>query len=560
MSNFSVKTEFKAIDKVTSVLKKMSSATSKFGKISHTALQRASMATRKFIDRSNNAMRSIFNLRNAIGLMVVGSAVKHLVGIASGVAKVGDETGKTARMLGISAEYLQEMRFAADRQGVSTETLTKSFMYLNKNMGEFQNGYGTLYTALNKIDPALAQQAKMVRTNKDAFELASKAIAKAPDQLQKAAIAQAFFGRSGQEMLKLLEAGPAGIKALRDEANKLGLVMSTEATRASEKFIDAQTNMNAALKGLTNTIGIALMPKIQLITEKITAWIGANRDLIKAKIHLVVQKLSNMTDKVIRNLPQIVSWIKRIVIAMAAWKAITIAANVVLGITKTLMAVQDTYNFIKAIKWVTAAQKVWTAVQWALNAAMDAFPVIAIIMGIIALVAGIVMLVKHWKTVWEWLNKIFDNKWGKLAMAIFTPLIFVAMLIARNWEKVKAVLSTVWEAIKTGLKAVGLFIFDFLIKPIEFLLSMVAKLPGKVGNLAQSALDGIGTVRVALGGDQPEQQNRSEIINRDAVFQQQQAQQSKAGNVFLNVNNNNNSDISVKSATIPVRINKTSMF
>ncbi|WP_010665482.1 phage tail tape measure protein [Marinilabilia salmonicolor] len=558
MPNFSINSVFRAIDKVTAPVKRMSKATTAYGRKVDAAMRRASLATAGFVRRSNNAMRSVFNLQNAVGVMVASMGVKKLIQFANRTASIGDEAAKTSRQIGVTAEFLQQMRFAADRQGVSSDVLTQSLKKLNRNIGDLQFNQGMLHSTLKRVDPELLKQARSVTSNQEAFELATKAISAQEDQMKKAAIAQAFFGRAGMDMLKLIEAGPGGIASLRKEAEKLGLVLNNEAARAAEKYVDAQTNLNASITGIKNTLGMQLMPRLQAVIEKMTDWIQTNKSLINEKISAFVNKFSNVLNKVLDNLPQIVSWIKRIIVVMAAWKAVTIAANLVLEINNAIIAANQITSFIKSIQFATAAQKTWAAVQWALNAAMNANPIGLIIAGIAALTTGIVLLIKNWEKVWSWLNKVFDNKWARLAMFIFTPFIAVPLAIARNWEVVKDTMSKVWESIKSGVKTVGLFIFDFLITPIEDILKVASNLGV---DMATNALKGINAIRTGLGGEEQEEEPGSQIYNREYAFNQETRQQIRDSNINMNITKQDGIDISANTAgNAAIRVNKTSMF
>ncbi len=93
-SKFTISTAFKAKDQMTSSVKRMNKAMAGFSK------------TLRFIKAA-----------------FVGGVIVKAIG---GFAKKGDEIAKTARQIGLPAEALQELRFAADRQGVTSEILTKS--------------------------------------------------------------------------------------------------------------------------------------------------------------------------------------------------------------------------------------------------------------------------------------------------------------------------------------------------------------------------------------------------------------------------------------------------
>ena len=333
------------------------------------------------------------------------------------LAKQGDEIAKTSRQIGLGAEALQELRFAADRQGVSSEILTKSLKLLNRNVGDLRAGTGTLTTFLNKTNPALAKQLKNVTSSEQAFELLVGEIEKLPDQMDKAALAQAAFGRGGQDIIKIAEVGTEGIAALREEARKYGDIITEKAAKGSEKFVDAMTNARAALRGLRNQGLAPLIEKLTPFIQKFADWVAANKELIQQRMSEVFRKIGTAVQAArpaIRRFIDAFMWLKN------NW------ALVVAGIL--------------AIK----------AAQIGLNAVMAANPVGAVIASLVAMVAVTVLIIKHWDAiievlakVWTAVNRVFNNPAIRIAMSLFAqPLLFllgviqtiVDLLNGRGWK------------------------------------------------------------------------------------------------------------------------------
>ena len=83
---------------------------------------------------------------------------------------------------------------------------------------------------------------------------------------------------------------------------------------------------------------------------------------------------------------------------------------------------------------VTAAVKVWTAVQWALNVALTANPIGIVIVAIGLLIAVIALLIIYWD---EWTAKVRNLPgWAKALLVIFFGWIGALALIAAHWDKV----------------------------------------------------------------------------------------------------------------------------
>lgn len=114
------------------------------------------------------------------------------------------------------------------------------------------------------------------------------------------------------------------------------------------------------------------------------------------------------------------------------------------------------YNAWQAI--TATATKIWAGVQWLLNAAMDAMPIIAIIAGIILLVGAIIFLVTHWKQVTEFLNKIFGpllKQVGKWFSELGTT---IHNFVTDALRKIGDFVTGVWDTIVNGFNAVMNFI------------------------------------------------------------------------------------------------------
>ena len=79
-----------------------------------------------------------------------------------------------------------------------------------------KDGLKTSTDALDKLGISVEDLQGL--SPEESFRMLSSAIADLPDEVQKAALAQDVFGRSGTRLLPLLKEGSEGIAALRQEA------------------------------------------------------------------------------------------------------------------------------------------------------------------------------------------------------------------------------------------------------------------------------------------------------------------------------------------------------
>lgn len=246
---------------------------------------------KKGMDAFKRGVKSAAKGAAVIGAAILGAAsAAALFGIKS--AKVADETSKFSRQVGVGAEALQELEFVADRQGVSNDKLRMSFQFLNRALANARRGQGLIKSAFEKSNPALLSQLTLAKDTEDAFNIFVKAVEKAPDAITKAGIANTLFGRSGQVMLRVAEAGTAGIKDLREEARALGGVMALKVLKMAEEVIDKLTNFKFAIKGITNTISAVLFPILIKTGNLFEKWWKANKKIINQKLDIFIKKLS----------------------------------------------------------------------------------------------------------------------------------------------------------------------------------------------------------------------------------------------------------------------------
>jgi len=236
---------------------------------------------------------------------VGAAAVGGLVAAATKAAGAGDDIAKLSKQVGISAEALQELRFAADRSGVPIETFDKSIGALSKRVGELKRGGGAL-APFAAVLPNVVENLKNAGSTGEALEIVNQAIANLEDPAKKSALAAAAFSRAGLPMITLANEGAEGMRELRAEARRLGAVLSNEDAAAAEEANDRLTDLKAAVRGLTLQLGAGLFPVLVDIVKPTTEWIVANRELIRTRVTEMVQNLVRVGSGMVRWLADVV--------------------------------------------------------------------------------------------------------------------------------------------------------------------------------------------------------------------------------------------------------------
>lgn len=223
---------------------------------------------------ARDALRNVLMLGSA-GVAAVGALVVPYV-------RSADAIGKQAARIGIGVDALQELRFAAQRAGVSSEDLDDALLQIGKRLGQAKLGVGPLAGMLSRSAPELLRSLQAASGPAAAFETLADAIAGISDQTLRAAIATAAFGAGGQRMLSMLQGGRAEISRVRAEARALGLVIGAQSVRDAEAMSDAFDDLRGSLTGVRNAVAGALLPALRPVIQQVTNLVVGMRPQIEA--------------------------------------------------------------------------------------------------------------------------------------------------------------------------------------------------------------------------------------------------------------------------------------
>ena len=193
-------------------------------------------------------------LKGFIGGLAGAVSIGAMVTAFKGAANAMDEMAKASQKIGVSVEALSALNYAASQSGVSFEGLQTGLKKLNQNLVDVEKGTSEASKALRALG------VKGADSPEQALSKIADAFASVPDSAQKTAIAMAIFGKSGADLIPMLNAGADGLKKFEDRAKQLGIVIDTETAKQAEKFNDSLDDMQAALGGIVKQITAGALP------------------------------------------------------------------------------------------------------------------------------------------------------------------------------------------------------------------------------------------------------------------------------------------------------------
>ncbi|MEG1358381.1 MAG: hypothetical protein RSE23_01830 [Clostridia bacterium] len=211
-----------------------------------------------------------------------GTAASKGYALAKSAGAMADNVLTTSDQTGVAADQLQKWTFAANFMDTSVETITGSMARMTHQIGAAEGGSKTAQKAFGKLGVGLRDNVTgELRSSEAIFADAIDALGKMSDETERDALAMDLFGRSAQDLNPLIKAGGDAVNAMGQEAEKLGMVFGSEQLKTMGGFDDSIQRMNAVSKGLTDTIGLLLIPAFQPLVDTASSSMGQLSQALK---------------------------------------------------------------------------------------------------------------------------------------------------------------------------------------------------------------------------------------------------------------------------------------
>lgn len=199
-----------------------------------------------------------------------------------GQVDAADEMSKAAQKFGVPIETLSRLAYAAELSDVSMETLGTSARRLATLMDGAAQGNARAADLFARLGISATDAEGALRPTEAVFAEIADVLAVMPDGAEKTALALQAFGKSGTELIPLLNGGAQSIREMMAEADELGLTIDTKTGRAAEAFNDNLTRLANVMKGVMIEAMAALAPWLEDISERAVEIAKWFRDLSPA--------------------------------------------------------------------------------------------------------------------------------------------------------------------------------------------------------------------------------------------------------------------------------------
>lgn len=343
------------------------------------------------------------------------------------------------------------------------------------------------------------------------------------------------------------------IQAIHEIQNNLDIT-GTTAKEAGDTISGSWSSVQALFENILTKVGSQLAPVVMGFLQQLSSWMETvDWDAFSQKVGNAFGGLLNWIQQidfttffetglngVLNFVEGLGELIDKVVSALEGFTSfmdiLTALAPVIAGITAALLACKAAMTITTIINSVVGAFKAFqaanegaTIAQWALNAAMNANPIVLIITLIVGLVAAIITL---WNTnegfrnaviaIWETVKTAFGTAieaikgffqslvekvsaaWDTICNAIQLAVMvigeilnaaiqIIALPFTFIWENCKEIIIAAWEAIKTVVSSALSVVSDYITNAFNSISTTISSIMSAVSSILSNIWNAIKT-------------------------------------------------------------------
>lgn len=214
-----------------------------------------------------HAQRTSANVISAFKALAVGLSGVGVASYGKAIIDLADEMNDLSQRIGINIQDLATWKLATAQSGTTTEALAKGVKGLSTYMLEHGERLRAAGVTANTANGAMVQLA-------DIF-------AGMDDGIEKTTLAVQIFGKSGMDMIPMLNQGSKGLQEAQEKARDYGARLAELAPHA-DRFNDLLAEMSLQAQAAKINLGVELVPELVKLAEQLQAgrqiaggWVGA---------------------------------------------------------------------------------------------------------------------------------------------------------------------------------------------------------------------------------------------------------------------------------------------
>jgi hypothetical protein len=232
-----------------------------------------------------------------VGIIAAAGLIAYLVSLAQTAAEAGSKIFDLSQELAVSTETLSTLEFATRTTSTSFEDAAQSVSKFNKLIGEAADGSKTAARDLKRLG---VEPKEALKDNEAALAKVFQRIHELPTPYEKARAAQIAFGKSGQQMVTVIESVNGNLEEAKEKAGAFGHLLSTEAAKQADEFGDRLDELKLLIEGFTLALGRSLIPQLLRLLRIFSDEASKSTGIFKLAIALVSFAVEKLTNDIIK--------------------------------------------------------------------------------------------------------------------------------------------------------------------------------------------------------------------------------------------------------------------
>ena len=245
---------------------------------------------------------------------------------ANSVAQYGDEIDKTSQKIGFNTEQYQKWDYAMNIAGTSMQNCTIGLKTMTNKIDDAINGGEGAVETFARL--GISVDDLKGKTREEIFDMTTRSLQNMTDGVEKAALANDLFGRSGQELMPLFNSTNEELDKLMEQADEYGMVMSQDMVNASAGFQDSLTKLDKTMGGVKNRLLGAFLPGLTQVIDGFSDLMAGSEGAGET----IMAGVKNIADVIKSSIPKIVGIVQEILPILT-----TVLSDIILTIAQVLM-------------------------------------------------------------------------------------------------------------------------------------------------------------------------------------------------------------------------------
>lgn len=214
----------------------------------------------------NQARQSVDNTMSRIGSAVKGAAgalaalglglsVNAFAQWIKGAIDATDVVSDLSQKTGIAIKDIAGLQLWFQKGGTEAGAFESSMVKLSRKIADGGDEFTKLGIKTRDANGGLRSNVDVLLDSADAFK-------EMQDGTAKTALAVELFGKTGAELIPLLNEGSDGLREMNEMAQKLGLTFDQETVDAAGNFNDTLDFLAGALQGVSRQVAAQMLPTL----------------------------------------------------------------------------------------------------------------------------------------------------------------------------------------------------------------------------------------------------------------------------------------------------------